>query len=120
MRIVVVLPAPFGPRNPKHSCRLMLNAIRSTATTWPYRLVRLVASTTGTPAGGLTRLPRLPPEELRARRGLGHGRSGGVDRDLQALFEFDGRLPPKQCPRQRDVRLADHRIVLRQRLVHQF
>src|SRR5512147_2175389 len=40
MRIVVDLPAPFGPRNPKISPSLASNEIWSTATNPPKRLVR--------------------------------------------------------------------------------
>ena len=40
MRMVVDLPAPFGPRNPSTSPRATLNDTSSTAMRWPKRLVR--------------------------------------------------------------------------------
>src|ERR1700751_1478824 len=43
-RIVVVLPAPFGPRNPVILPGATLNDKLSTATVSPYRLVRPRAS----------------------------------------------------------------------------
>src|ERR1700756_2176189 len=43
-RIVVVLPAPFGPRNPVTRPGSMLNVSPSTAVLSPYRLVRLCTS----------------------------------------------------------------------------
>jgi hypothetical protein len=44
MRIVVVLPAPLGPRKPKTSPRPTLKSMLSTATRSPKRLVRPRAS----------------------------------------------------------------------------
>ena len=38
MRTVVVLPAPFGPRKPKHSPSSMAKEMRSTAVNLPYFL----------------------------------------------------------------------------------
>src|SRR3954452_19715687 len=45
MRIVELLPAPLGPRNPKASPRWMSTSIPSTATKSPKRLVRSRART---------------------------------------------------------------------------
>src|SRR5688572_16448116 len=39
MRIVVVLPAPFGPRNPNSSPRFTCRSNGCTAVNLPYRLV---------------------------------------------------------------------------------
>src|SRR5215207_5257031 len=59
-RIVVVLPAPFGPRKPTSRPRRAVNDAPSSARTAPYRLDRssissmvlrsIVAETTGQPA----------------------------------------------------------------------
>src|SRR5262249_46631967 len=46
MRIVVVLPAPFGPRNPRISPRSTRKLTSSTAVSRPYRLVRCCTSIT--------------------------------------------------------------------------
>ncbi len=59
MRIVVVLPAPFGPRKPTTSPGSTLNERSSTARTAPKRLVRLVhvmAGVTGSslPSGSIS------------------------------------------------------------------
>src|ERR1035441_4474526 len=45
MRIVVDLPAPFGPRKPKTSPLRTARLIRSTATKFPNRLTRLSTTT---------------------------------------------------------------------------
>src|SRR5579859_4757944 len=47
MRIVDVLPAPFGPRNPKASPRPTSKSTPSTATRLPKRLVSLRATMSG-------------------------------------------------------------------------
>src|SRR5258707_182276 len=47
MRIVVVLPAPFGPRKPKISPRWSSNETLSTMVLLPMILVRLVAVRVG-------------------------------------------------------------------------
>ena len=44
MRIVVVLPAPFGPRKPRISPFSTLNEMASTAVVRPYLFVRLSTS----------------------------------------------------------------------------
>src|SRR5579884_3911394 len=46
IRMVVVLPAPFGPRNPRISPRLTRNEIWSTAVRLPYTFVRFCTSIT--------------------------------------------------------------------------
>ena len=43
MRTVEVLPAPFGPRKPKHSPSLISKEMRSTALNLPYFLQSLRA-----------------------------------------------------------------------------
>jgi hypothetical protein len=45
--MVVVLPAPFGPRNPKVSPRSTSKSIPRTASISPYRLVRPATEITG-------------------------------------------------------------------------
>ena len=40
----VVLPAPFGPRNPKHSPGAIERSMPCTPTARPYSLVRATAS----------------------------------------------------------------------------
>ncbi len=47
IRIVEVLPAPFGPKKPKDSPRAMSKSMASTATKSPNRLVRARATTNG-------------------------------------------------------------------------
>src|SRR5712692_7378306 len=47
MRMVVVFPAPFGPRNPKTSPGLRVNETPSTMVRLPITFVRLVATRTG-------------------------------------------------------------------------
>src|SRR5688500_7094494 len=47
IRIVVVLPAPFGPRKPKHWRSATSKSMPRTAVTSPYRLTRPRASTIG-------------------------------------------------------------------------
>src|SRR5712692_1084245 len=47
MRMVVVFPAPFGPRNPKTSPGLSVNETPSTMVRLPMTFVRLVATRTG-------------------------------------------------------------------------
>src|SRR5512146_189839 len=45
--MVVVLPAPFGPRMPVTAPRAALSVSPSTAVVWPYRLTRRPISTAG-------------------------------------------------------------------------
>src|ERR1700722_9987899 len=51
MRMVEVLPAPFGPRKPNDSPRAMVKSTPSTATKSPKRFCRLCASTMGDSPG---------------------------------------------------------------------
>ena len=51
--IVVVLPQPFGPRNPKISPRSMVKLTRSTAVKSPKRQVRSRAVMTASWSSGL-------------------------------------------------------------------
>jgi hypothetical protein len=61
--IVVVLPAPLTPRNPKHSCRRMENSMPRTASTGPYRFVNSDAATAKSSdmAGLHSSLPECAP-----------------------------------------------------------
>ena len=69
MRIVVVLPAPLGPRNPNTSPRCTSKSTPSTATYPPKRLVRPRAEISGRVAVG--------------RRGAASPAAvGGLDRDV--------------------------------------
>src|SRR5947207_6812686 len=52
IRIVVVLPAPLGPRKPRISPRSTRKLTSSTAVKRPYRLVRCWTSITETPNHG--------------------------------------------------------------------
>ena len=52
MRIVDVLPAPFGPRNPNVSPRSTRKSIPSTAVNEPNRFVRCRPSTSGVSTDG--------------------------------------------------------------------
>jgi len=45
MRITVVLPAPFGPRKPKHSPGEMAKSMPSTAVMVPYAFDNFCAET---------------------------------------------------------------------------
>src|SRR5260370_39273617 len=55
MRIVVDLPAPLGPRNPKISPRFTSSETRSTAVKSPKRLTRSSIRTAGPEVSGGTR-----------------------------------------------------------------
>src|SRR6476469_9323829 len=97
--MVVVLPAPFGPRMPVTAPGAALSVSPSTAVVWPYRLTSPPISTAGTCGTVLTdaSLRRQQP----AHR-------GGVD-DLR---------PPRVDPAQRVVDgrrriLVVHHAVLR-------
>src|ERR671912_2147897 len=59
-RIVVVLPAPFGPRKPTRRPGRAVNDSPSSAVTGPYRLVspRISSIPPTLPSGALTRRPR--------------------------------------------------------------
>src|SRR6185437_542825 len=82
--MVVVLPAPFGPKMPVTAPRAALSVSPSTAVVWPYRLTSLPISTAGTCGTVLTdaSLRRQQPAQR-----------GGVD-DLR---------PPREDPAQQDV-----------------
>src|SRR5436309_2495268 len=65
MRMVVLLPAPLGPRNPT-ICPLGTSKLtRSTARTWPYAFVRSLTEITDqflrTPAPRWHSAPKPPP-----------------------------------------------------------
>src|SRR5882724_9179311 len=86
MRMVVDLPAPFGPRNPKISPRVTSRFTRSTATKSPKRLVRSWISTARPLAKSGGTLQLLLADERdeyifergRQRRELRGGRHGGL------------------------------------------
>src|SRR5579864_6520473 len=63
MRMVVDLPAPLGPRNPKISPRFTSSETRSTAVKSPKRFTRLSIRTAGPEVSGGTR--RLLPAHQR-------------------------------------------------------
>ena len=70
MRMVVVLPAPFGPRNPRISPGSTRKLMSSTAVNDPYRLVTCWTSTTLFSPGtewGPARGPRRPDRLARQR-----------------------------------------------------
>ena len=61
MRMVVDLPAPFGPRKPSTSPRATLNDTLSTAVKPPKRLVRpSISISTGSPPPDTPRSPLAP------------------------------------------------------------
>src|SRR5688572_20584727 len=64
MRMVEVLPAPLGPRNPNASPRATLKSMPSTATRSPKRLVTPLPSTSGSIGG---KLPGMDVREQRFR-----------------------------------------------------
>src|SRR3712207_178975 len=75
MPMVVDLPAPFGPRNPKTAPAPTSNEIPSTAVNFPYRLTSPSTPTTFTAApacshctAATSRTRRLFPFHLRHRR----------------------------------------------------
>src|SRR3990170_2239013 len=79
--MVVVLPAPLGPRNPKISPRCTPNVTPSTAVKVPNRLVSLSTSMTGAPsriAGARCRPSRFS-RRGRTRDFLGAGHQGNKD-----------------------------------------
>src|ERR1700730_3989299 len=82
--MVVVLPAPFGPRMPVTAPSAALSVSPSTAVVWPYRWPRPPISTAGTSGTVLTdaSLRRQQPAQR-----------GGVD-DLR---------PPRENPAQQDI-----------------
>src|SRR5437016_14267976 len=60
IEIVVDLPAPFGPRNPKISPARTSRSMPATATRSPYFLTRPLASITVSVTPSLSHLPVLP------------------------------------------------------------
>ena len=76
IRMVEVLPAPFGPRKPKDSPLAMVKSTPSTATKSPKRLTSPCASTMGAgttagdPAGGRARVRLLRIGDVSHRRGM--------------------------------------------------
>ena len=65
MRIVVDLPAPFGPRKPSTSPRATPNETSSTAVKLPKRLVSpSISISTGWPSAATPRLPRFPSGQV--------------------------------------------------------
>src|ERR1700760_3812430 len=81
--MVVVLPAPFGPRMPVTAPSAALSVSPSTAVVWPYRLTRPPISTAGICGTVLTdaSLRRQEPAQR-----------GGVD-DLWSQRIVDVRSP---------------------------
>src|SRR6266542_6305951 len=91
--IVVVLPAPFGPRNPNVSPRRTSKSTPPTASIWTYRLARPRTAMIGSPAGPgaagwvgfgrstrfSTGVPRIASTAYAAARGGGSG-AGWLDR----------------------------------------
>src|SRR5438105_15426138 len=90
--MVVVLPAPFGPRMPVTAPGAALSVSPSTAVVWPYRLTSPPISTAGTCGTVLTdaSLRRQQPAQR-----------GGVD-DLR---------PPRENPAQQDIARSEERRV---------
>src|SRR5579875_2416257 len=73
IRIVLVLPAPLGPRNPKHSPRAISKSTPSTAVKSPNRLQRPRATTRGgDTAGGGTAAGDGSVPSVRVRAGRVH------------------------------------------------
>src|SRR4051795_2751192 len=94
--MVVVLPAPFGPRMPVTVPSAALSVSTSTAVVWPYRLTSPPISTAGICGTVLTdaSLRRQEPAQR-----------GGVD-DLG---------PPREDPAQQDIASLAHHDVARLR-----
>src|SRR3989441_681341 len=133
MRMVVVFPAPFGPRKPTISPRAMRNEMPATAWTAPNVFVTSRTSSIGGGGGGGAAPSRgIAPEALQQRPGEplafvagGVGGDGEPVRPVQALqgvggagarrhpgahqIEIPGRLPgPQRVGRERQpVRAAD-------------
>src|SRR5262245_49423671 len=73
MRIVVVLPAPFGPRKPTTSPRSRVKLTSSTASAAPKRRERCETVITGAREGSwASRQPQPRPGELAARAAPGY------------------------------------------------
>ena len=76
IRMVDVLPAPFGPRNPNDSPWAMLKSTPSTATKSPKRFTSPCASTMGAsdaaadPADGASGCGPLRIGDVSRRRGM--------------------------------------------------
>src|SRR5947207_4174546 len=112
MPIVVVLPEPFGPRNPNTPPRGTRSVRRSTATTSPYCFVRSVVSMT-LPSGAATRAFSLlasiaiTPTTLPATRSAHESRAYHSDDLLQLpdLEEIGRGEIDKSADRRRQDRL---------------
>src|SRR6266436_9365181 len=88
IRMVVGLPAPLGPRNPKISPCLTSREILFTATKSPKRLVRFSIRTAGPFALGSTRHLR-PPDQ--GNEHVFERRRDGMIADRRQLHELLGR-----------------------------
>src|SRR5512146_894555 len=98
--MVVVFPAPLGPRKPRISPRSTRKLTSSTAVTRPYRLVRFWTSiTVSTPLIERGRPADTPGEPAARRGGTGadgrtNGRCGCIDQAGRAFTVVcDFRFP---------------------------
>src|SRR5258708_23679389 len=109
IRIVVVLPAPFGPRKPKISPRCSSNETESTIVLSPMIFVSVVAVRVGLVSFIRAPFPGLVPAAHRRDRGGGSVRSRilliparrhrdfGFDR-VAAARQRPRRSAPAHCP----------------------
>src|SRR5690242_36403 len=92
--MVVVLPAPFGPRMPVTAPRAALSVSPSTAVIWPYRLTRRPISTAGICGTVLTdaSLRRQEPAQRGGVDDLGPPREDPIDQDIAGCVLLHGRV----------------------------
>ena len=97
-RIVVVLPAPFGPRNPKISPSATMNSRPSTPRSFPNVLVRFSALTTTVMKRLLSPTPVSPPKTASCGYPLDLNRRGSGTRprcrDGSAIQGWSNHLGP--------------------------
>src|SRR6185437_5635162 len=86
--MVVVLPAPFGPRMPVTVPSAALSVSPSTAVVWPYRLTSPPISTAGICGTVLTdaSLRRQKPAQRGGVDDLGPPREDPAQQDIVSLF----------------------------------
>ena len=88
--MVVVLPAPFGPRMPVTAPRAALSVSPSTAVVWPYRLTSAPISTAGICGTVLTdaSLRRQQPAQRGGVDDLRPPREDLAQQDIAGLLRF--------------------------------
>src|ERR1035438_6773091 len=98
MRIVVDLPAPFGPRNPKTSPLLTSRFSRSTATKSPNLFTRFSTATESSPLGmgRCSASDRIHKKVFDRRRNLLNRVEGHVGRSEERRVGKDPTARPRE------------------------